>query len=114
MNIVALVIISLIVLEFGIHVIYHAVTGKAGLYDPAFSYLKNIFKRKKKLTLAERIKRIYLTEDTPVMSELCLYFKNELTVKEMQELIHWSGDDEFVTVLPNKEIICIDELQEVC
>lgn len=42
---IALIFASLVVLEFGIHVIYHAVTGKAWLYDPAFSYLKDIFER---------------------------------------------------------------------
>lgn len=39
---IALIFASLVVLEFGIHVIYHAVTGKGGLYDPPFSYLKII------------------------------------------------------------------------
>ena len=39
----ALVVITLVVLEFGIHVIYHAKTGKAGLNDPPFEYLKEIF-----------------------------------------------------------------------
>lgn len=107
---IALIFASLVVLEFGIHVIYHAVTGKGGLYDPPFSYLKIIFKKKEKLTLVERIKRIYLTEDTPVMSEVCRCFKNELSAAEMQELIQWAGDDEFVAVLPNKEIVCIEEV----
>lgn len=107
---IVLIFASLVVLEFGIHIIYHAVTGKGGLYDPPFSYLKNIFKKKEKLTLVERIKRIYLTEYTPVMSELCRLFVNELTVSEIQELLEWSGDDEFMTVLPNKEIVCIEEV----
>lgn len=107
---IVLIFASLVVLEFGIHVIYHAVTGKGGLYDPPFSYLKIIFKKKEKLTLVERIKRIYLTEDTPVMSEVCRLFVNELTVSEIQELLEWSGDDEFMTVLPNKEIVCIEEV----
>ena len=35
-------------LELGIHMIYHWKTGKAGLYDPPFAYLKDIFKPKKK------------------------------------------------------------------
>lgn len=43
-----LILASLVILEFGIHTIYHAVTGKAGLDDPAFSYLKDIFKRREK------------------------------------------------------------------
>ena len=45
MKILLLIFCSLVVLEFGIHVIYHAVTGKAGLYDPPFSYLKDIWRR---------------------------------------------------------------------
>ena len=45
MGILLLIFCTLVVLEFGVHVIYHAVTGKAGLYDPAFSYLKDLFKR---------------------------------------------------------------------
>lgn len=43
-QILLLIFCSLVVLEFGIHIIYHAVTGKAGLYDPAFSYLKDIWR----------------------------------------------------------------------
>ena len=45
LQILIMVIISLVVLEFGVHVVYHAVTGKAGLYDPAFDYLKDIFEK---------------------------------------------------------------------
>ena len=108
-QILLLIFASVVVLEFGAHVIYHALTGKGGLHDPPFSYLKDIFKKQEKLTLAERIKRIYLSEDTPVMSELCRSFKNELSAAEMQELIQWAGDDEFVAVLPNKEIVCLEE-----
>lgn len=47
-QILLLIFASLVVLEFGIHVIYHMVTGKAGLYDPAFSYLKDIWRKSKK------------------------------------------------------------------
>ena len=43
-GIVLLIFATLVILEFSIHVIYHAVTGKAGLYDPAFSYLTDIWK----------------------------------------------------------------------
>ena len=38
----------LVALELGVHMIYHWKTGKAGLYDPPFAYLKDIFKPKKK------------------------------------------------------------------
>lgn len=44
MQIVLLVLMSLVILEFGVHVIYHAVTGKAGLYDAPFAYLKDLIK----------------------------------------------------------------------
>lgn len=37
----------LVALELGVHMIYHWKTGKAGLYDPPFAYLKDIFKPKK-------------------------------------------------------------------
>ena len=46
MQILFFIFSSLVALEFGIHIIYHAVTGKAGLEDPAFSYLTDIFKRR--------------------------------------------------------------------
>ena len=44
-QILLLIFASLVILEFGIHTIYHAVTGKAGLDDPAFSYLKDIWRK---------------------------------------------------------------------
>ena len=34
----------LIALELGIHMLYHWKTGKAGLYDPPFAYLKDIWR----------------------------------------------------------------------
>lgn len=43
MRIIAMILITTVVLEFGLHVIYHAITGKAGLYDKPFAYLKDIF-----------------------------------------------------------------------
>ena len=42
LQILALLAITAVELEFGLHVIYHAVTGKAGLYDPPFEYLGDI------------------------------------------------------------------------
>ena len=44
-KVVLMAIMVVVVAEFGVHVIYHAVTGKAGLYDPPFDYLKDIFKK---------------------------------------------------------------------
>ena len=48
MQYIVLTAMTLAAIEFGIHIIYHAVTGKAGLYDPAFTYLKDIWKEIKK------------------------------------------------------------------
>lgn len=45
-EILILVIACLVIGEFGLHVVYHAVTGKAGLYDPPFAYLKDIWRHK--------------------------------------------------------------------
>ena len=45
LKVIAVVFISAVVLEFAVHVIYHAATGKAGLYDTPFAYLKDIFKK---------------------------------------------------------------------
>ena len=42
MKILAMILITLVTAEFALHIIYHAVTGKAGLYDPAFAYLQDI------------------------------------------------------------------------
>ena len=42
-QIVTIIFATLVVAEFGMHVIYHAVTGKAGLNDRPFAYLKDIF-----------------------------------------------------------------------
>lgn len=48
MQILALIFCSLVMLEFGVHIVYHAVTGKGGLYDPPFAYLKDIFIKRRK------------------------------------------------------------------
>lgn len=34
----------LVAAELGVHMIYHYKTGKAGLYDPPFDYLKDIWR----------------------------------------------------------------------
>ena len=44
MQIVILVVATLVVLEFGVHVIYHAVTGKAGDMDAPFDYLVDLWR----------------------------------------------------------------------
>ena len=36
--------ITAVVAEFGLHVVYHAITGEAGLYDPPFEYIKHLNK----------------------------------------------------------------------
>lgn len=54
-QVLVIIAITVIVGEFGIHVIYHAVTGKAGIEDDAFSYLGDIYDAAKKAG-KERIK----------------------------------------------------------
>ena len=44
MSILLMILVTLVAIEFGVHIIYHAVTGKAGLYDPAFDYLKDVWR----------------------------------------------------------------------
>ena len=48
MQYLILAVMTLITAEFGLHIIYHAKTGKAGLYDPPFDYLKDIYRRLRK------------------------------------------------------------------
>lgn len=43
MQILILIVATLVVAEFGVHVIYHAKTGKAGIEEPPFDYLKDIY-----------------------------------------------------------------------
>ena len=47
-QILFLLIATLVAIEFGIHIIYHAKTGKAGLNDRPFSYLKDVFRQVKR------------------------------------------------------------------
>ena len=51
-QIIIMILATAVVAEFGIHVLYHWKTGKAGLLEPPFEYLKDIYaevqKRKKK------------------------------------------------------------------
>ena len=44
LKILVMILISLVVIEFGIHVIYHAITGKAGVNEAPFDYLKEIWR----------------------------------------------------------------------
>lgn len=39
-----LIFSAVVILEFGVHVIYHAITGKTGLNDRPFAYLKDIWR----------------------------------------------------------------------
>ena len=48
MQYIILSIMTIVAIEFGVHIIYHAVTGKAGLYDKPFDYLKDIYRAVKK------------------------------------------------------------------
>ena len=44
MLIIFVVIAFVMALELLVHMIYHYRTGKAGLYDPPFAYLKDIWR----------------------------------------------------------------------
>lgn len=57
---ILLIFAVLVIAEFGLHVIYHAVTGKAGLNDAPFDYLKSICKdvRRESSDIDWRNKRI--------------------------------------------------------
>lgn len=44
LQILLMIFATLVAIEFGIHVIYHAKTGKAGLNDRPFTYLKDIWR----------------------------------------------------------------------
>lgn len=46
LKIVLMVLITAVVVEFGVHVVYHAVTGKGGLYEPPFGYFRDILKKR--------------------------------------------------------------------
>lgn len=43
-QILIMIFVTLVVLEFGVHIIYHMATGKAGLNDRPFNYLKDIWR----------------------------------------------------------------------
>ena len=43
MQIIVMVLITLVAVELAVHIVYHAITGKAGLYDAPFAYLKDLF-----------------------------------------------------------------------
>lgn len=53
-----IIVAFLVALELGVHMIYHYKTGKAGLYDPPFAYLKDIFKPRKKRMSKEDFERL--------------------------------------------------------
>lgn len=53
--------------------------------------MKEVFK------VVDFLKEIYFREDL-VMSELARCYAKYLTREEIQELLDWSGDSEFVTV----------------
>lgn len=54
--------------------------------------------------LLTRLKDAYKSSDV-VMSEFLRSYKGLLTVSEQRYLLEWSGDDEFMEVLDNGEIV---------
>lgn len=63
----------------------------------------NIFMKGEDLLLT-RLKGAYKSSDV-VMSEFLRSYKGLLTVSEQRYLLEWSGDDEFMEVLDNGEIV---------
>lgn len=49
-RILIMILATAVVTEFGIHVLYHWKTGKAGLLEPPFEYLKDIYAEVQKRT----------------------------------------------------------------
>ena len=49
-QIIIMILATAVVAEFGIHVLYHWKTGKAGLLEPPFDYLKDIYAEVQKRT----------------------------------------------------------------
>ena len=45
LSVLFFILAFLVALELGVHMTYHYKTGKAGLYDPPFAYLKDIFSK---------------------------------------------------------------------
>ena len=45
LSVLFFIISFLVAIEFGVHMVYHYKTGKAGLYDPPFAYLKDIWRK---------------------------------------------------------------------
>ena len=54
--------------------------------------------------LLTRLKGAYKSSDV-VMSEFLRSYKGILTISEQRYLLEWSGDDEFMEVLDNGEIV---------
>lgn len=63
------------------------------------------------MSAVDRIKQEYM-HNSIVMSELLRNYTDELTVDEIQELLTWAGDDEFMIVTADKEIITKEEANE--
>lgn len=59
-----MVIITLVVFEFGLHVFYHARTGRAGVNDSAFAYLCEVrdeLAKRRKVEVPRSVRRVSVT-----------------------------------------------------
>ena len=63
------------------------------------------------MSIVDQIKQEYM-HSSIVMSELLRNYTDQLSVEEINELLWWSGDDEFMTVTEDKEIITLEEANE--
>lgn len=81
---------------------YGLITTNYDLCENCYEEL-NIFMKGEDLLLI-RLKDAYKSSDV-VMSEFLRSYKGLLTVSEQRYLLEWSGDDEFMEVLDNGEIV---------
>ena len=81
---------------------YGLITTNYDLCENCYEEL-NIFMKGEDLLLT-RLKCTYKSSDV-VMSEFLRSYKGLLTVSEQRYLLEWSGDDEFMEVLDNGEIV---------
>lgn len=63
------------------------------------------------MSIVDQIKQEYM-RNSIVMSELLRNYTDQLSVEEIRDLLWWSGDDEFMTVTEDKEIITKEKANE--
>lgn len=81
---------------------YGLITTNYDLCENCYEKLNSFMKGED--LLLTRLKCTYKSSDV-VMSEFLRSYKDLLTVSEQRYLLEWSGDDEFMEVLDNGEIV---------